>query len=65
MSSEEFKQLTVEQAVEAVAQMLYDKARIASDQEDAAITQEMRNKYEEQYMTYCAAAEHARNMLWD
>jgi len=51
------------QILEEVAQMLYDRAQIASDSEDNAITQEMKYMYSVQSLTYCGAAEEVRRMM--
>lgn len=48
--------------LEEVAQMLYDKAEIAGENEDKAISQEMKYLFEEKSRTFCEAAELVRRM---
>jgi len=48
--------------LEEVAQMLYDKAMIASQMEDTSITEPIKQRYREKYLTYCEAAENVRSM---
>jgi len=48
--------------LELVAQMLYEKAKIASDAEECAITLPIQEAYRHKCLAYCAAAEDVRRM---
>jgi hypothetical protein len=65
MTAVEVRALSTDDLVEAIAQMLYDHAQYASDAEDKAVTEAIKDRYNTKMQTYCGAAEHVRNILRD
>lgn len=65
MTAAEVRALDTDTLIEALAQMLYNHAQWASDSEDAAVTEPIKQRYYEQSLTYCGAAEHVRAVLRD
>lgn len=65
MTADQVRAMNTDELIEAIAQMLYDKAEYAGRSSDTAINSEIAKMYEGEEAALCAAAEYVRALLRD